>query len=129
MDIFKELQGAGLVKNTHVEQFDGKDEVTTSGNIATTVVPLGDEADDVEERFDDQEESQEDAVCEKIKAAVQALGEAFEMISGKDLSEMFCADCTTDDMRNAPDSDQNQSPSDNVTNAERGDYKSANERG
>lgn len=123
-NLFKELAGAGLVKGTHVEQFDGKDEVTTSGDIATTVTPFKDdkEGEDQTERFD-QEESQfnMEEACGTIETAMKGLAELYEKMSGgKKLGELFCPNCTKDDMRPAFDSDQNQSVSNNVTNAEKG---------
>ena len=127
MDVFKEFQDAGLVKGSYVEQFDGKDEVTTSGNLATTATPLGgeDDPEDVVERFDSDEDGElSEEACGKIKSAVEALVEVYEMISGKSMGEMFCPNCTKDDMRNAPDSDGNQSDSNDVTNVEKGRYDS-----
>lgn len=133
-DIFKEFASAGLIKNHHVEQFNGKDEVTTSANIATGMMPFfsddQEEDEELEETFDEEEGLSEEKMCEKIHEAVSNLAEVYEMISGKSLGEMFCPTCTKNDMRDAFDSDGNQSPSDNTPNAQkRGDYEMHQDRG
>lgn len=123
--LFKEFKKAGLFKSSFDEAYIEPEETTRSSNVASTVVPLGQEdSSDAQEYSQDSKHSPGDdkveEACKKIESAVRSLHECYEQISGgKKLGELFCPNCTSDDLSQADTADGNQSAIDNVPNIDK----------
>lgn len=130
VNIIKELKSSGLVKQGNMEAFVSKadekeihnqnSEVTSTGNIATTVQPMhGDEEEDLDKEKMSYQREEVVKTCEGIVKVVQELAEVYEQLTGQNMHELYCPNCKPYDLSPSrmPDDEEpsrNKSPEGSV---------------